>query len=201
MHREPHRSWLARLKRTALPVSALLGVALLSGQIPRPGQDVNAPPPQPGQLGAPESPGAKNAQNAQTTKDGESTATVPGADGTYTIGGVTVRYVLVPTTVLDPDGHGYVNGLTIKDFTVYDNGVPQKISGEVTQQPVSVVLAVQANSEVDPLLPVIRKSGILLQGLVTGQEGDAAILALTIGCRSCRTSRMIPQSWTMQCRR
>jgi VWFA-related protein len=177
MHREPRCSWLAGLSRTVLPAVALLGATLASGQIPRPGQDLNAPPAQPGQLGSPDSSGTKNTQNTQTTKDGESTATVPGADGTYTIGGVTVRYVLVPTTVLDPDGHGYVNGLNAKDFTVYDNGVPQKISSEVTQQPVSVVLAIQANSEVDSLLPVIRKSGVLLQGLVTGQEGDAAILA------------------------
>ena len=70
-----------------------------------------------------------------------------------------------------------MNGLVQKDFTVYDNGKPQKIESERTQQPVSVVLAVQANSEVEPLLPAIRKSGILLQGLVTGQDGDAAILA------------------------
>jgi hypothetical protein len=47
--------------------------------------------------------------------------------------------------VLDPDGHGYVNGLNVKDFEVLDNGKPQKINSDLTQQPVSVVLAVQAN--------------------------------------------------------
>jgi VWFA-related protein len=172
MHRDPNGSLFSRLKRATL-VAAITGATLAIAQIPPPGKDVNVPPPQPGQLGAPDN----SPKKADPTKDGESTATVPGDDGVYKIGGVTVRYVLVPTTVLDPDGHGYVNGLNVKDFTVYDNGIVQKISSEVTQQPVSVVLAVQANSEVEPLLPTIRKSGILLQGLVTGQEGDAAILA------------------------
>ena len=178
MHRELYRSWFARSARRTLPLVAITAAALAIGQVPPPGQDPNGPPPQPGQLGTPDTTPKNTPANA-TDKDGESTATVPGDDGNgnYTIGGVTVRYVLVPTTVLDPDGHGYVNGLTVKDFTVYDNGNPQKISSERTQQPVSVVLAVQANSEVEPLLPEIQKSGLLLQGLVTGQEGDAAILA------------------------
>jgi VWFA-related protein len=85
--------------------------------------------------------------------------------------------VLVPTTVLDPDGHGYVNGLEAKDFEVFDNNKLQKVTAEYTQQPLSVVLAVQANSEVEPLLPEIKKTGLLLQGLVTGADGDVAILA------------------------
>jgi VWFA-related protein len=40
-----------------------------------------------------------------------------------------------------------------------------------------VVLAVQANSDVEPLLPKIKKAGVLLQGLVTGEDGDVAVLA------------------------
>lgn len=174
MHREPQGSRFARWARTALPVLAIAAATVVSGQIPPPGQDPTGPPPQPGQLGA--SDNTKKNTPPATNKDGESTATVPGDDGAYTFRGA-ARYVLVPTTVLDPDGHGYVNGLSVKDFTVYDNGKAQKIESEVTQQPVSVVLAVQANSEVEPLLPEIRKSGLLLQGLVTGQEGDAAVLA------------------------
>jgi VWFA-related protein len=90
---------------------------------------------------------------------------------------VPVRYVSVPTTVLDPDGHGYVNGLNTTDFELLDNGVPQKISADFSEQPLSVVLAVQANADVEPILPEIRKSGVLLQGLVTGTQGDMAVLA------------------------
>jgi VWFA-related protein len=88
-----------------------------------------------------------------------------------------VRYVLVPTTVLDPDGHGYVNGLNTTDFELLDNDKPQKIAADFSQQPLSVVLAVQANSDVEPVIPIIRKTGVLLQGLVTGTDGDVAVLA------------------------
>jgi VWFA-related protein len=79
--------------------------------------------------------------------------------------------------VLDPDGHGYVNGLTAGDFEVYDNDKPQKVVADFTQLPLSVVVVVQANSEVDPVLSKLRKTGLLMQGLVTGVEGDVAILA------------------------
>ena len=94
-----------------------------------------------------------------------------------TIGTATARFVLVPTTVLDPDGHGYVNGLNAGEFELYDNDKVQRISAEFTQLPMSVVLAVQANSDIEPVLPKLKKSGILLHGLVTGEGGDVAVLA------------------------
>ena len=172
-------TWDPRSSTARLVFISMGLLALASAQVPPPGQDSKAPPAQPGQLG----PAGASAQrdnkagDQNTNGNGESTATVPGDTGDYKLEGVTVRNVLVPTTVLDPDGHGYVNGITAKEFTVLDNGKEQKIASEVTEQPVSVVLAVQANSEVEPLLPVMRKSGLLLQGLVTGQDGDAAILA------------------------
>ncbi len=166
------------IRRSALVAVAVGCAAVLWGQLPPPGRESQGPPPQPGQLGpAPKTlPPSEPAPNPKEQKV-ENQATTPVEPSDYRLPGVTVRYVLVPTTVLDPDGHGYVNGLNVKDFEVFDNDKPQKISSDFTQQPVSVVLAVQANSEVEPLLPTIKKSGLLLQGLVTGQEGDAAILA------------------------
>ena len=170
------RGFLGRSAKLAVAIGFV--TAALS-QIPPPGQESQMPPAQPGQLGS----GSNDKSIKQTpstspndTQKGGEQATVPGGSGDSPIR-VGVQYVLVPTTVLDPDGHGYVNGLTSKNFEVLDNGKPQRVASEVTQQPVSVVLAIQANSEVDPLLPIIRKSGLLLQGLVTGQDGDAAILA------------------------
>lgn len=167
---------LARL----FPVALLLGVAACaSAQILPPGQLPPGPPPQPGELGPapktlpPSTPEPRPSEEA--TPPGSDGAPQPGSDGT-TIR-VPVRYVSVPTTVLDPDGHGYVNGLKTSDFEVYDNNKLQKISADFTEQPASVVLVVQANAEVEPLLPEIKKAGLLLQGLVTGTEGDAAILA------------------------
>ncbi len=88
-----------------------------------------------------------------------------------------VRYVLVPTTVLDPDGHGYVNGLSASQFEIFDNDKPQKVTAEFTQLPLSVVLVVQANSDIQPMLPKLKRTGLLLQGLVTGTDGDLAVLA------------------------
>ena len=89
---------------------------------------------------------------------------------------IRTQSVLVPTSVFDPDGHGYVNGLQASDFEVLDNDKPQRVQAEVTEQPLSVVLVLQANADVEPLLPKIRSSGILLHGLVTGVEGDLAVL-------------------------
>ena len=167
--------------RIGVPILAIALAFVAWAQLPRPGEERPAPPPQPGELGpAPQKlpPGqpVPNSKDEKTEDDATVPASSAGGSDEYTIR-ERVRYVLVPTTVLDPDGHGYVNGLKKEDFEVLDNNKAQRITTEFTQQPLSVVLAVQANSEVDPLLPVINKSGVLLQGLVTGQEGDAAILA------------------------
>ena len=88
-----------------------------------------------------------------------------------------VRRVIVPTTVLDPDGHGYVTGLKAADFEVFDNDKPQKVDAELIEQPLSVVLAIQANTDVEGFLPKLKKSANLLHGLVTGVDGDVAVLA------------------------
>lgn len=157
-------------------VVALLAAftAVASGQTLPPGQLPPGPPPQPGQLGPPPE------KLPRSTPEPPPEPTEPAATDTDTSGNpltVTTRYVLVPTSVLDPDGHGYVNGLTASDFEVYDNGKLQKINAEYTEQPLSVVLVIQANSEVEPFLPKLKKTGVLFHGLVTGQDGDIAVLS------------------------
>ncbi len=142
-------------------------------QILPPGQIPPGPPPQPGQVApAPTSP----SKSAPATTP-QSTEPVEQTPSGSPIAGITTRYVLVPTTVLDPDGHGYVNGLTAGDFSVFDNDIAQKIVAEVSELPLSVVVVVQANSEVEPMLTKLRRTGLLMQGLVTGVQGDVAILA------------------------
>jgi VWFA-related protein len=153
----------------------LLGITTAAlTQILPPGQLPAGPPPQPGQLGPAPDPATPIPDNTPHPPPGATPTPVTGDAGTI---GITVRYVLVPTTVLDPDGHGYVNGLSANDFEVFDNDKPQKVTAEYTEQPLSVVLAVQANSEIEPMLSKLKKTGVLLQGLVTGTNGDVAVLA------------------------
>ncbi len=152
-----------------------------SAQTIQPGQVPEGPPPQPGALG----PAPKklppitdgSAGTAQPKGDSNEIGSLDGDDSTPFTIKTTTRTVLVPTTVLDPDGHGYVNGLNVKQFELYDNDRAQKIAAEYTQLPMSVVLVVQSNSEIEPVLPKLKKIGILLHGLVTGEGGDVAILA------------------------
>jgi VWFA-related protein len=154
-------------------VSALIATGVAPAQTLAPGQLPPGPPPAPGQLGpAPQTP-----PPGQPIPGAQQQGTADASSSDPNVIHVPVKYVLVPTTVLDPDGHGYVNGIDVKEFQVLDNGKPQKIASDVSQQPVSVVLAVQANSEVDPMIVTLRKAGLLLQGLVTGQQGDVAVLA------------------------
>ena len=150
----------------------------MSAQTLPPGQLPPGPPPQPGMLGpAPEKPSAA----AATTAKPASPIFQPPTEYTTDKEGfripVYVRNVLVPTTVLDPDGHGYVNGIVPSEFELLDNNTPQKIQAEYSQLPMSVVLVVQANAEVEPVLPTLKKAGVLMHGLVTGQDSDVAVIS------------------------
>jgi VWFA-related protein len=157
----------------------VFGSGLLSsvvyGQL-RPGQLPNTPA-QPGQLGTKNSDKKNDAEkNTQQAAPVASGPTTESQESGLTIR-ETVQTVLVPTSVMDPQVHGYVNGLQASDFEVLDNDKPQRVQAEYTEQPMSVVLVVQGNSEIEPLLPKMRKSGILLHGLVTGADGDLAVLS------------------------
>jgi VWFA-related protein len=136
-----------------------------------PGQLPSGPPPQPGQLQPPDAK-PKPAPAAAKPDQAQAPSTFEKPDIKTSL-----RLVLVPTSVLDPDGHGYVNGLQASQFEVLDNGKAQKVQAEITEQPMSVVLIVQANADTAPLLPKIKKSGILLHGLVIGQDGDLAVIS------------------------
>ncbi len=154
---------------------ALLFAGLASPQFLPPGQ-LPPKPPQPGELGpAPAKP--SNQPGGEPNRQPGPPTDQPAGSDIPTIGSVRVRYVLVPTTVVDKDTGNYINGLSANDFQVLDNDKPQRIVSDITQQPLSLVLVVQANSEVEPMIPKIRSMGLLLHGLVTGQEGDVAVLA------------------------
>ncbi len=146
-------------------------------QVLPPGQLPPGPPPQPGQLGPAPKKLPSNTPDASSPGTEGPTVQPVNADNPSKIPGITAQYVLVPTSVLDPDGHGYVNGLSTTDFEVYDNDKLQKVSADFSQLPLSVVLVVQANSEIEPVLPQLKRTGLLFQGLVTGTDGDVAVVA------------------------
>jgi VWFA-related protein len=159
-----------------LAAGILTWAQIIPGQLPA---GPPAKPPQPGQL-APEDQVKPATQKAADKTDAADDKPIfddkpeLGKKSDFVVG---TSRVVVPTTVLDPDGHGYVTGLKAADFEVLDNGKPQQIDAELIEQPLSVVLAVQANSEVQGFLPKLKKSANLLHGLVTGVDGDVAILA------------------------
>lgn len=88
----------------------------------------------------------------------------------------TAKNVLAPTTVLTPDGHT-LNGLKVSDFALYDNDKLQRIQSDVIFQPISLVVAIQANAQVDQMIPKIRKIGAELDTLILGDSGEAAVIA------------------------
>ncbi len=84
--------------------------------------------------------------------------------------------VSVPVTVRDVNGE-MVHNLESKDFRVTDNGAEQRITHfEMGGEPISLVVVVETSSRISPLLPQIRKMGILVSQQVTGPTGETAIV-------------------------
>jgi VWFA-related protein len=90
--------------------------------------------------------------------------------------GIRVTLVNTPVTVRDAKGQ-MVDNLDVKDFRVTDNGVDQKITHfDLGGDPLSLVILVETSSRVAPLLPQVRKTGILLTENVMGSNGEAAVV-------------------------
>jgi VWFA-related protein len=91
---------------------------------------------------------------------------------------IKVRSILVntPVTVRNLQGN-MVHDLEAVDFRITDNGVEQKITHfALGGDPISLVVVVETSSRIEPILPQIRKAGILLTQTVTGPTGEAAII-------------------------
>ncbi len=91
---------------------------------------------------------------------------------------IRVRTLLVntPATVHNEKGE-MVNNLEKSDFQVTDNGVPQTITHfTLGGDPVSVVVVVETSERISPILPQIRKTGILISQTVMGPTGEAAVV-------------------------
>src|SRR5580693_9622504 len=89
---------------------------------------------------------------------------------------VRVALVNMPVTVRNAKDE-MVNDLDAKDFRITDNGVEQKISHfDLGGDPVSVVVLIETSSRIEPILPEMRKTGILFTQTVMGPEGEAAVV-------------------------
>lgn len=89
---------------------------------------------------------------------------------------VQVALVTTPVTVRDSRGE-MVHNLEAKDFRVADQGVAQKISHfDLGGDPISLVILAQTSSRIEPLMPEIRKTGILFTQTVMGPTGEAAVV-------------------------
>ncbi len=87
-----------------------------------------------------------------------------------------VTGVVAPTTVTDRDGR-YVHDLKPSQFTLFDNDKPQVIKVDETFAPISLVVAIQADQKVEPVVPKLQKIGSLLTNLMAGEGGEVAILS------------------------
>jgi VWFA-related protein len=84
--------------------------------------------------------------------------------------------VNTPVTVRGTNGE-MVHHLEATDFKITDNGVEQKISRfEMGGEPISLVVVVETSSRISPILPQVRKTGVILSQQVTGPTGETAIV-------------------------
>ena len=90
---------------------------------------------------------------------------------------VQVNEVIAPVTVTSHSGEMILD-LSKDNFRVYDNGVQQKIEHfDLGGDPLSVVLAVETSSHIEPMLPAVRQTGIIFTETVMGQTAEAAVIS------------------------
>ncbi len=90
-----------------------------------------------------------------------------------------VPLVLVPVTVTDKKGVS-IDGLKVEDFIVTDDGVRQNVhmdTSDTVLAPISLVVAVQCSGISAAVLAKINRVGGMIQPLVVGERGRAAVIA------------------------
>ena len=91
-----------------------------------------------------------------------------------------VPLVLVPVTVTDSKGKS-IDGLEQEDFRLEDDGVAQKDvrmdTSDTVLAPVALAVAIQSSGISQAALEKIHRVGGMIQPLVAGERGQAAVLA------------------------
>lgn len=71
----------------------------------------------------------------------------------------------------------FVNGLDRSNFELFDNDKRQELrSVEVSFIPISLVVAIQKSAQAERVLPTLMKIGSMLEGVITGDQGETAIV-------------------------
>ncbi len=91
-----------------------------------------------------------------------------------------VPLVLAPVTVYDSKGKS-IDGLQADDFILRDDGVLQPQfqmdTSDTVVVPMAIVIAIQSSGISQPALEKIHRVGGMIQPLVSGEKGEAAVLA------------------------
>jgi len=115
------------------------------------------------------------AQSTQSTPPQQTAPTPPAQQGDYGIV-VHVTNIVAPVKVFDSEGN-MVNGIKGEDFHLFDNKEEQNIRVDEHYIPISMVIAIQCNGEVDHILPQINRIGNLIGPMMLGAQGEAAVIA------------------------
>ena len=87
-----------------------------------------------------------------------------------------VTLVNTPVTVVNEKGQ-LVYDLDAQDFRLTDNGVRQRITSvDLGNNPLSLVIVIETSSRIEPLLPEIRKTGVVFTETVIGPRDEAAVV-------------------------
>jgi VWFA-related protein len=86
-----------------------------------------------------------------------------------------VTNIIAPVLVTDRAGN-IIDGLQPHQFHLFDNNKEQNIQVDVTFEPISVVVAIEASVRMDAILSQIKHLGTLMP-LIVGDHGEAAVLA------------------------
>jgi VWFA-related protein len=91
---------------------------------------------------------------------------------------IQTNVVQVPVIVTERNGR-YVDGLVARDFQVLDNGARQEVTVDDFSSglaPISLAIAIQTSGISTPALTMIRHIGGMIQPLVIGLQGEAAVV-------------------------
>lgn len=90
-----------------------------------------------------------------------------------------VTLVTTPVTVRDASGR-MRHDITQEEFRIFDNGIEQTISHfDLGGDPLSVVILIETSSHIEPMLPELRKTGILFTQQVMGPTGEVAVVTFS----------------------